>query len=296
MIVVSVLAVFAALFLLVLMALPGPHVKKSRLGIERERLNLGKSMDAFLERHGKRRGLAQALNLADVSTEPGQFALRIVIGSALLGVLGLLVSPILGLILVATPYFLVRTWVSHKGTKRQEAFAEQLPDVLQLLITSLRSGYGLPQALTSVSEEAQEPSRSEYQHMLAEAQMGRDLPAALRSLAARMNNEDLEWVVGAIEINRETGGNLAEILENVQGTIRERQRMGRKVRSFTAEGRLTARILTAMPFLLGLWQWRAHPDDFSILFHGVGLLVLAACGVLMILGWFWIKRLTIIKF
>ncbi len=131
--------------------------------------------------------------------------------------------------------------------KHQAAFAEQLPDVLQLVTTSLRSGFGLAQALDSVAEEAEEPARSAFAQVLVEARLGRDLSDAMRALARRMDSDDLEWVVAAIDINRDTGGNLSEILRTVGATIRERERMARQVATYTAEGRLSARVLTVMP-------------------------------------------------
>ena len=145
--------------------------------------------------------------------------------------------------------------------KRQAAFADQLPDVLQLVTTALRSGYGLTQALDSVAEEAEEPARSEFAHVLVEARLGRDLSEAMRALAQRMESEDLEWVVAAIDINRDTGGNLSEILNTVSATIRERQRMARQVRTLTAEGRLSARILTVLPLADGLLAVAGQPGQ-----------------------------------
>ena len=160
----------------------------------------------------------------------------------------------------------VRFYVRRTKAKRQAAFADQLPDVLQLVTTSLRSGYGITQALDSVAEEAEEPARSEFAHVLVEARLGRDLSDSLRALAQRMESEDLEWVVAAIDINRDTGGNLSEILDTVSATVRERQRMARRqVRTLTAEGRLSARILTVLPFADGALQWRTNPDNFALL-------------------------------
>ena len=92
----------------------------------------------------------------------------------------------------------------------------------------------------------------------------------MRALARRMESKDLEWVVAAIDINRDTGGNLSEILNTVSATIRERQRMARHVATLTAEGRMSARILTVLPLLMALWQWRANPDNFALLTHGAG--------------------------
>jgi tight adherence protein B len=183
-----------------------------------------------------------------------------------------------------------------KGTKRQDKFAEQLPDMLQLLIASMKSGFGLAQAMEALTEEIDEPARSEIAQVMAETRMGRDLTDSLRSLSQRMDNRDLEWVIGAIGINRETGGNLAEILENVNSTIRERQRIGRKVRTFTAEGRLSAKILFALPILIGLLEWRTNPDGFAHLFSGLGLVFLGLAVVLLFVGTLWIRKIATIKF
>jgi tight adherence protein B len=295
MIALSGAAIFAALLILVLMAMPGPRVRKSRLGIERKPVDVGRSMNDFLERHGKRRGIAQALALADIATDPGQFALRVLLVSVVVGVLGLLISPILALVGIVVP-LATRTWVRMKGTRRQAKFAEQLPDMLQLLIASMKSGFGLSQAMEALTDEIDEPARSEIAQVMAETRMGRDLSDALRSLSQRMDNQDLEWVIGAIGINRETGGNLAEILENVNSTIRERQRIGRKVRTFTAEGRLSAKILFALPIFIGLLEWRSNPEGFAHLFSGLGLVFLCLAVVLLFVGTFWIRKIASIKF
>jgi tight adherence protein B len=172
------------------------------------------------------------------------------------------------------------------------AFADQLPEVLQLVTTALRSGYGLTQALESVSNDAEEPARSEFAQVLVESRLGRDLSDSMRALAQRMDSKDLEWVVSAIDINRETGGNLSEILNTVSGTIRERRRMARHVRTLTAEGRMSARILTALPLLIAFWQWRVNPEQFALLTYGAGLLALIVAGILMVVGAVWVRKIT----
>ena len=98
--------------------------------------------------------------------------------------------------------------------------------------------------------------------------------------------------MAAIDINRDTGGNLSEILERVSATIRERGRIARQVRTLTAEGRLSARILIAFPFLMLAWQWRANPENFELLTYGVGLVALVIAGVLMTLGAVWVHRIV----
>jgi tight adherence protein B len=114
----------------------------------------------------------------------------------------------------------------------------------------------------------------------------------MRALAQRMESKDLEWVVSAIDINRETGGNLSEILSTVSATIRERRRIARHVRTLTAEGRLSARILTVLPLAMIAWQWRVNPGNFSLLLHGAGLAALVVAGILMLVGAAWVRRIV----
>src|SRR3954465_4195612 len=251
---------FFGLLGLVLLATPQRRVKRTRLGIEREPINLSRSVDTFLQNRGKRQGVAQALILAGGSTEPGTFVLRLFIGCLLVGIVTLAVGgPMLALVGFVAPVLIARMVITAKGSRRRNSFAEQLPDTIQMMITSLRSGFGLSQTLEIVAEEAEEPTCTEIARVMSETRMGRDLTDAMQSLAERMDNQDLQWVVGAINIKRDTGGNLAEILENVGSTVRERARMKRKVRTFTAEGRMSARVLTALPFLMALLQWRVNP-------------------------------------
>jgi tight adherence protein B len=106
-----------------------------------------------------------------------------------------------------------------------------------------------------------------------------------------MDSEDMEWVVSAVEINRETGGNLSEVINQVSETVLERQRMRRQVQTLTAEGRLSARVLTAVPAVIALWQWRTNPH-FSVLFHGMGLAFLLGAIGLMGVGALWIRKLV----
>ena len=107
-----------------------------------------------------------------------------------------------------------------------------------------------------------------------------------------MENIDLEWVVSAIDINRETGGNLSEVLQRVSETIRERARLARQVQTLTAEGRLSTWILVAFPFVMLLWQWRVSPDNLNLLTYGAGLVLLIIAGVLMVIGSVWVHKIV----
>jgi len=293
------LFLFLGLFAVGLLLFPRARVSKARLGIDKPRSmsEMGtraiSAVEVALDRGGKRAELSNALVVADISMKPAEFVATVAVVAIVAGLVGLLIGgPVLAVVAALTVCLVVRMYVSRTTAKRQAAFADQLPDVLQLVTTALRSGYGLTQALDSVAEDAEEPARSEFAHVLVESRLGRDLSDAMRALARRMNSEDLEWVVAAIDINRDTGGNLSEILNQVGTTIRERQHMARQVRTLTAEGRLSARILTVLPLLMALWQWRVNPDNFALLTHGGGLVALIICALLMVAGTIWIRKIV----
>jgi tight adherence protein B len=180
--------------------------------------------------------------------------------------------------------------------RRRTAFADALPDNLQLLTGTLRSGYGLLQALDTLAREAPEPAGGEFRRVLLEVRVGRDPGDALRALAVRMQSEDFEWVIGAIEINREVGGDLATIMDNVAETIRERQRLHRQMRALTAEGRISGYVLTALPVLLALALIVLNPEYIGRLGSGPGLVMVGVGVVMLTVGWIWIRRLCRIEF
>lgn len=290
---------FAGLFVLGLLLFPRNRVTRARLGMEKPRtaadmgVRTTTAIEEALERYGKRDELGTALAVADISVKPADFVAMVALLAIVAGFVGLLLGGVLiGLIATIVVCFGARAWVRRAKSKRQAAFADQLPDVLQLVTTSLRSGYGITQALESVAEEAEEPARSEFAHVLVQTRLGRDLSDGLRTLAHRMGSKDLDWVVSAIDINRETGGNLSEILHQVGLTIRERARMARHVRTLTAEGRLSARILTGLPLVMLVWQWRVNPENFELLTEGAGLFALGIAGVLIVLGGLWVHKVV----
>ena len=290
---------FCGLFVLTLLLWPRERVSKARLGIDKPR-NVSEigtrtvsAIEEALERHGKRADLGNALAVADISIKPAEFVAVVGVIAVVAGLAGLaLVGPLMGLLVAGSILTAVRFYVRRTKVKRQEAFAEQLPDVLQLVTTALRSGYGITQALESVSEETEEPARSEFAHVLVEVRLGRDLSESLSALAQRMENVDLEWVVSAIDINRDTGGNLSEVLQQVSETIRERARLSGQVQTLTAEGRLSGQVLVGFPLVMLLFQWRISPDNFDLLTHGTGLVFLIIAGILMIVGSFWVHKIV----
>lgn len=247
--------------------------------------------EAALERRGQRKGLSEALDVAAINLRPGEFlVLSFICGVVFAALLFTWIGAI-GLILgVATMPLLARLYVRMRADKRRKAFGEQLPDILQMLVSSLRSGFGLPQALDSVANQAAEPVRTELQRVLLEVRIGRDPTEALQSLATRMRSRDFEWVVAAIHINREVGGELAVILENVGETVRERQQLVRQVQTLTAEGRLSAYVLIALPILLVVVLSVLNPGYFDPMSEPPGPLLIVLGVFLLTVGWLWMRR------
>jgi tight adherence protein B len=294
--------VFVAIFALVSFAFPRVRVKRQRLGLEQQSAltnisqRTSKALDDVLERYGKRRTLSTNLAVAGVGMRSGEFAALVLASATVAMLLGLaLFGPVAALIGAGIVLLGARALVNHKVRRRQVAFSAQLPDVIQSLVTTLRTGYGLTQAFDAVAEETEEPARTEFAHVLVETRLGRDLTECLNGLAHRMDSVDLEWMASAIDIHRETGGNLAEILDNVGTTIRERQRMKRQIKAMTAEGRLSAYILTALPLGLAGVLALIHPGYFSEMGSGGGLVVLIAAGVFLAIGNAWIRKMVNIK-
>ena len=249
--------------------------------------------DRFLDRRGRRRGLAASLDVAGIALRPGELlVIAVSLAVALAMVLLVFIGPVGLLIgLVIAPLF-VRFYVSRRVDKRRSAFAEQLPDVLQLLVSSLRGGYGLPQALDALSNQCDEPARAEFQRIQFEIRIGRDPSDALAATATRMASKDFDWVVSAIQINREIGGELSAVLENVADTIRERQKMNRQIRVLTSEGRISAYVLVGLPIFLVAVLSVTNPDYFAPLRRSFGPLLVIYAVITTIVGWFWMRRLV----
>jgi tight adherence protein B len=180
--------------------------------------------------------------------------------------------------------------------KRKKAFDEQLPSTLQLLAGAMRSGFSLLQALEASAAETGDPMRRELTRVLTETRLGRSLEDALDDCAARIDSLDLSWAVMAIRIQREVGGNLAELLDNVSDTMTQRDRLRSELRSLTAEGRYSGMILGLMPLFFAGVLYSLNPEFMKPLFEDVaGLMVLGSTFVLSGLGFLWIRKIMNIE-
>jgi len=186
--------------------------------------------------------------------------------------------------------------LSFRISRRRAAFGDQLPDVLQLIAGSLQAGFSLPQAVDAVVREGTQPSSGEFSRALAEARVGADLEDALRRAADRMDSTDLRWTVMAIRIQREVGGNLAEVLRTTMGTMRERAFLRRQVHALSAEGRLSGYILVVLPILIGGWFFISSPHYMRPLYTTlVGLIMLVSSAALVVVGALWMRKLIKIE-
>ncbi len=186
-------------------------------------------------------------------------------GSLLLGVL-IAKTIVAGLALAVLAAFGPRFWLKRKKEKRISAFQRQLPDVLSLLVGSLRAGYGLIQAMQLVAQEMPSPSKDEYSRVVNETSLGYSLQEALAHLVERMESEDLLMVTTAINIQNEVGGNLGNILDSIAGTIRDRVKLQGDIRTMTGMQRGTGYMLAAMPFLVAVLLLFVNPEYMMQLF------------------------------
>lgn len=178
----------------------------------------------------------------------------------------------------------------HQG-RRENRFLGQLPDTLQLLAGSLQAGYSLPQALDTVVREGEPPMSTEFSRALIESRLGLPVEDALEGIANRMSNHDFSWVVMAIRVQREVGGNLAELLNTVSDTLRERERLRRQVRVLSSEGRLSGWILGLLPVAFAAYLTLVRPEYVRLMWTTpLGWLMLVLAIVLLTVGTFWMSR------
>ena len=211
------------------------------------------------------------------------------------GVVGLLFgqgSILIGLLFLAAGAVVPWVYLGFKRSRRRKAFNASLPDTLQLISGSLSAGLSLAQAVDTVVREGTEPISSEFKRVLIETRLGVSLEDALEGVADRFESKDFHWVVMAINIQRQVGGNLAELLDTVAATMREREYMRRQVAALAAEGKLSAWVLGGLPPAFVLYLLVAKRDYVMPMFtEPMGWLLLGGAGCLLGVGVFWMSRL-----
>ncbi len=208
---------------------------------------------------------------ADLKLTPAEYLGAHVISSVGLGLIAYFVlfqyQLVMAIIAAGIGAFIPRFYVSNRKSGRLIKFESQLPDILGLWVNSLRAGFSTLQSLEAISREAPEPSAVEFRRVVREVQLGLPQEEALGHLMDRMPSEDLDLVITAVNIQREVGGNLAEILEIISHTIRERIKLKGEIRVLTSQGRITGYVIGGLPIILALFLMLVNPSYMSNLFN-----------------------------
>ncbi|WP_258802874.1 type II secretion system F family protein [Pseudarthrobacter sp. NS4] len=241
---------------------------------------------------------ATLLYNAGVKLAPADFTVLVTAAALVTGlIVALLTNVFLGLVLAIAVPFLARMYLSVLTDKRRGKFDSQLIDTIQMLIGGLRVGHSVMRSIEAAAQEADAPTSEELARIVNETRIGKDPRLAIDEAATRMRSEDFRWIGQAIQINREVGGDLAEVLEEVAGTIRERSEIKGHVRSLSAEGKMSAYILMALPVGVAFFISLMNPGYMRVFFtHPVGIIMLVASVLMFVIGGFWMSRTVKIKF
>lgn len=230
--------------------------------------------------------IARELARADMKLKVAEYYALIVIAVIGLSTLGYLIQPrngwISALIGGVIGFFAPRFYVKRRQAQRLKQFNSQLSDMLNLMVNGLRAGYSTPQALEAVSREMPSPISDEFRRLVQELQIGIPMEKALDNLLRRIPSEDLDFVVTAINVQREVGGNLSEILDTISFTIRERVRIKGEIGVLTASVRASGTILSLIPVFLTLALWFVSPEYLSNFFDASSGLPQPMCGIIAV--------------
>jgi tight adherence protein B len=252
-------------------------------------------IEVFLERFGN---FSQLFEQADTSLTVG----KLLVVSGVLGLAGVAFGIILGVYAALLPVVglflgsLPLLWVVFRRRRRLKAFAAQLPDALEMLSRSLRAGQSLGFGFNMVGDEMSAPIGKEFGRVFEEQNLGVPLEETLQSLTDRVPNLDLKFFTTAVVLQRQTGGDLAEILDKIGGLIRDRFRIWGQVQALTGEGRLSGVVLLALPFVLFLAVYQLNPEYLMVLFtEPMGKKMLAGAIFMQVLGALVIRKIVNIK-
>lgn len=250
----------------------------------------------------EKRGFLESL---EVNLERANLPLRAAEALFFLGALSLLLGVatyaltgniLFGLAALILTLMVPKVALDMRVKGRQKKFVAQLPDMLALLAGTLKAGYSITQGFEAVSKEVDDPMGKELRRVVTEHRLGRTLEDALDATADRMGSEDFAWTVMAIKIQREVGGNLAELLLTVANTMTQRERLRRDVNSLTAEGRISAFILGILPPGLAVVMYVMNRDYIVQLFDDtLGYIFVGAALVAMAIGFAWMKKIITIE-
>jgi len=260
-------------------------------------------IESGIRRRGKAPFNAEELEQADIRMQPPVFLFMVVTAAAALGVVGLVLArPSAWMVPLAAGLALLaplgaKIILRLRTARRRAKFADQLDETLGLLAGGLRAGHSLLRAVDAAAQETESPTADEFARIVNETRIGRDLSDALDNTAIRMRSDDFQWVAQAIAINREVGGNLSGVLDQVGHTIRERNEIRRQVKTLAAEGKMSAWVLILLPVGVFAFLLLTQPKYFSgFLDNILGIVALIVAGILLIVGSVWMMAVVKVKF
>ena len=221
------------------------------------------------------------------------FILAFIVSGSTFTLLGILRGSIAGLLAGGVVYLIPRFVLRILKQRRVEQFNAQLANALDGMSNALRAGFSIQQAFDSVVEEGENPIAQEFSMFLQQLRVGMTFEDALADMDKRMNSDDLTLMIQSIEISRQTGGNLTEVFDRIAETIRERRRIEGKIKALTSQGRIQGRVVSAMPFVLGVAMYFIDQEMMMTFFRSTaGMVILGIVVVLEILGAFFINRIV----
>jgi tight adherence protein B len=277
----------------------GKYIEDEELLSERDRARpLVDWLNNRVERSSLGDRISNSLSRADLKFKPGEFIFFTVISAALVGFVLWYVGGkniVVLLIGAAVGLYLPNMYLKSQQNKRLIKFDQQLPDMLNLMVNGLRAGFSTMQAMEAVSKELPPPISDEFRRVIQEMQLGVSMEKALENLLIRIPSDDLDLTITAINVQREVGGNLAEILDSISYTIRERIRIKGEIRVLTTQVMYSGRFLSMLPlFVIGILYLlnREYIMEFFEPESGIcGIIALVVAGLLIIAGYFAMNKL-----
>lgn len=255
-------------------------------------------VDGYFAQRKVRLFSREALENAGLRMSQSDFFVLVLAGAFVGALAGIVVAgPLLAILFVLLAPLAGHLVIGYLTGKRRVMFDQQLGDTLQLLSGGLRAGHSILRAIDAAAAESQSPTAEEMRRVITETSLGRDLQSSLTDTAERMRSDDFVWIAQAIQINREVGGNLAEVLDQVGETIRERSEIKGHIKSLAAEGKFSAYILMAMPFGIVAMLMLANPGYMNSMFTSLlGWVMIGASMIMMTIGGLWMRKIIDLKF
>jgi len=256
------------------------------------------AIDRVLSRSGLGTGLARMIEQSGVRTTPSAIIVMSLVAAAAVGFATkvLVAQPIVAPLTAGLAAFAPCAWLMNRKSKRMKRFEEQFPEALDMLSRAIRAGHAFQTAMGMVADELPDPVGPEFKKTFDQQNYGLPLKDALNELSERLKMLDVRFFVTAVLIQRDTGGNLAEILDNLAHVVRERFKILRQVRVHTAHGRFTGYVLLALPASLAVALSFINPEHMGLLFHErMGQIMLMGAIVMQTVGFLWIRQVIKIE-